>query len=198
MSLPILPPPQGKPKAKRPSNAMPRKAAEAKLRGTAETSELHQQAQVATVLTNHGHCFAAVPNGHVRSVWQNITGALEGVQAGMPDMLIFDPPPSLPHAVGVALEMKRLKGASRDVKKRQRKWLTKLAKRGWVPLVGYGASDAIVLLQALGYLEGCEVNEHRILHPRRLARVIALVERQAPTTDFLFGSAVGDDDEDEG
>ena len=80
MSLPILPPPQGKPKAKRPSNAMPRKAAEAKLRGTAETSELHQQAQVATVLTNHGHCFAAVPNGHVRSVWQNITGALEGVR----------------------------------------------------------------------------------------------------------------------
>lgn len=162
-----------------------------------ESDELQQQAQVVKWLRSYGYCLAAVPNGHVRSKWQNITGAMEGVSAGMPDLLIFDPPPSLPGCVGVALEMKRLHGGSTDVRDTQRLWLSRLAARGWVPLVGYGAPDAMAQLQVLGFCAESVLDSSRINHPRRVQRIIRLVERGAKPTEFLFGGAIGEPEEGE-
>ena len=51
-----------------------------------------------------------------------------GVKAGVPDVLIFDPPPLVPAARGAAIELKSSTGttsAEQDV------WLARLAAAGW-------------------------------------------------------------------
>lgn len=151
---------------------------------TSELSELRQQATVVSLLKRSGICYASIPNGHVRSKRQNIQAMHEGVIAGMPDLLIFDRPPALPHAIGVALEMKRLGGRSRDVKPEQLAQLKRLAIRGWVPAVGYGASDAIALLCALGYFPNLHLAESQIPHLFKYLRFVKLVAEQAPTSKF--------------
>jgi len=71
-----------------------------------------------------------------------------GVVRGVPDLLIFDPPP-LREAVGVALELKREKGGS--VSPEQQRWLQELNARGWVAIVARGAADALRQLRELGF-----------------------------------------------
>ena len=156
-----------------------------------EVSELADQAMVANLLTQSDVVFAAVPNGHVRTKRQLITAAKEGVKAGMPDMLIFTPPPALygrVYAVGVALEMKKTGAKSNAVRKNQRAWLRKLAANGWIPVVGYGAADAIAHLQVLGYaFKDFALNDRAVSDTtvRRLAKFKQLVEAGAPTSDYI-------------
>lgn len=150
-----------------------------------ELGELNQQATVVSLLKRYGACFAAIPNGHVRTKRQNIQATQEGFAPGMPDLLIFDAPPNLPDAVGVALEMKRKSGRSRDVRPNQRKWLRDLADRGWVPVAGYGALDAIAQLIVLGYFPGFEMRGNQIPHPGKVAKLRKLVGERAPTGAFL-------------
>lgn len=161
-----------------------------------ELGELAQQATVVSALRNAGHVFAAIPNGHVRSKRQHLQARQEGVSAGMPDLLIFDPPPNLPSAVGVALEMKRKSGRSRDVRKNQRSWLRDLADRGWVPVVGYGALDALCQLMALGYMSDLSLNDAQVPHPRKLERLCRLISQDAAPQEFLSGSQSEDADVD--
>lgn len=73
-----------------------------------------------------------------------------GAVAGVPDLLIFSPPPLLPGKVGVAIEMKRtVKPAW--LTPVQREWLRRLDECGWVAEVCRGATVAIELLTRLGY-----------------------------------------------
>jgi hypothetical protein len=73
----------------------------------------------------------------------------QGLRAGVPDLLIFTPPPIHPSAVGVALELKRESGSKPS--ESQLWWLEQLEKRGWACSVRYGDVDAVRWLESLGY-----------------------------------------------
>lgn len=77
--------------------------------------------------------------------------AAQGVRPGVPDLLIFDPPPNCPGKCGTALEMKTAKFTESQLRRSQRIWLADLADRNWISLVGHGAEHAIAQLQELGY-----------------------------------------------
>jgi len=114
-------------------------------------TELQEQIAIAKVLRRSGICFTHVPNGGRRDRREGASLKLSGVQAGVPDILIFDAPPNSPSAAGVALEMKRENGRMSSLSAAQRKWLDLLAARGWVCIVGFGAMDAREKLRELGY-----------------------------------------------
>ena len=89
-----------------------------------------------------------VPNGGARNV---VTGAAlkaMGVKPGVPDVLIFDPPPIVPESPGVCIEMKAGKGKPSAA---QLQWIGDLVDRNWLGYVCNGADDAIEKLKRLGY-----------------------------------------------
>lgn len=114
-------------------------------------SELSEQIMVVDELTRGRVVFAAVPNGGHRAGRESVNLRRSGVQAGVPDLLIFDPPPARPGRVGTALEMKREGGRLRDVSPEQQAWMELLGTLGWETVVGFGAMDALGKLSALGY-----------------------------------------------
>ena len=73
-----------------------------------------------------------------------------GVKRGVPDVLIFSPPPCMPRARGVAIELKRSDGG-KGPSPEQSAWLDDLDKLGWVAFVANGAAAAIAELQRLGF-----------------------------------------------
>ncbi|MHB1937038.1 MAG: VRR-NUC domain-containing protein [Acidobacteriaceae bacterium] len=75
-----------------------------------------------------------------------------GLVPGVPDLLIFDPPPAVSGAVGAAIELKRRRGGV--VSDAQKEWLEALAERGWQVAVCHGADEAIATLEAWGYGRG--------------------------------------------
>lgn len=174
-----------------------------------ELSELQQQAKVVSMLKRFHIYGFALANGHVRTKRQQITGAMEGVVAGVPDMLIVDPPPALfgkIYCPGVALEMKRRnldKKNGKMLRPNQREQLQKFAERGWIPIVGYGAHDAIAQLAALGYFQGFTIDDRLLDHPEDIKLFRELVEREAAPIEylmpqrFLVGKDTGDDDDDD-
>lgn len=89
------------------------------------------------------HC----PNESRAPVQYRAAQAKCGVKPGVPDVLIFTPPPKC-LAVGVALELKVGRGRTTPA---QKAWLDALAKRGWLCSVELGASNAINWLVSLGY-----------------------------------------------
>lgn len=109
-----------------------------------------EQVQVVKALVRAGATFSAVPNGGFRARREAAMLKAEGVQKGMPDLLIFTPPP-VGGYVGVALEMKRRDGRQKELRDEQRKWLARLEGHGWKSLVGWGAMDALGKLRDLGY-----------------------------------------------
>ena len=113
-------------------------------------SELSEQIMLVKALKRAKLTFCAVPNGGTRRKSEAVNLKASGVQAGVPDLLIFDSPPNQ-EGVGVALEMKREGGSPSSVSSKQRLWLDQLERRGWVPLVGYGWRDAVEKLRNLGY-----------------------------------------------
>jgi hypothetical protein len=115
------------------------------------TSELSEQIQVVRKLKAVGILFCAVPNGGFRHRGEAVRLRQSGVQAGVPDLLVFDPPPGMEGKVGTALEMKREGMTKSSVSVRQKEWLDNLEERGWVSLVAFGWRDAIKKLTKLGY-----------------------------------------------
>ncbi len=107
------------------------------------------QAIVVAWLRRAGILFCSVPNG-ARTSW-TVAKRLkaEGLVAGAPDLLIFDPPPVNMDRRGVALEMKAPDGAKPSPE--QLEWQARLTARGWVALVCYGHADALGELARLGY-----------------------------------------------
>jgi hypothetical protein len=124
-------------------------------------SELSEQIFVVRELRKRKVVFCSVPNGGRRDLREASKLKASGVEAGVPDILIFDPPPQL-RAVGTALEMKRAGGGRLSDK--QKKWLELLRERGWHTLVAHGAEDALAQLAEAGYEVGCigekEIHEH--------------------------------------
>lgn len=120
---------------------------------TARPTEAAEQAAVVRWLRRHKVFFAAIPNGGLRTGKGGAAQRTLGVLPGMPDLLIFDPPPApgrFPF-FGVALEMKRTGGNMSDVSEMQEKVFHQFIDVSWKALVGYGAADAIEKLEALGY-----------------------------------------------
>jgi len=102
--------------------------------------EWRESQTLAEWLTIRGHFFCHIPNETRGPVaWHRKRKAM-GVQAGMPDFLIFDG--------RMAIEMKRRRGGRLSDK--QKECLIKLADRGWRVYVAAGAGDAIDWLVSLG------------------------------------------------
>ena len=112
-------------------------------------SEAGEQVRLHQWLRRNGVLHCHVPNGGWRDRAEAAQFRGMGVSAGVPDLLIFDAPPAQRGKVGVALELKRVGG--KPPTEAQRQWLSALAERGWVVVVGYGFSDAKDKLTALGY-----------------------------------------------
>ena len=104
------------------------------------------------VLRKKCMAFCAVPNGGWRS--RRAGGQLkrEGVERGVPDILIFDRPAGrVVPWVGVGLEMKRRVRSVSRVSIEQKMFHERLRLAGWLVIVGYGAEDALSRLREVGY-----------------------------------------------
>jgi hypothetical protein len=118
-------------------------------------TEWHEQRDVCRWLRAHRIVFCGTLNGarlHSGSGRPDIVGAqlkAIGLQKGLPDLLIFTPPPYSPGCPGVAIEMKR--DATGRVSDEQRAWLDQLEAYGWKSFVGFGADATIRSLSELGY-----------------------------------------------
>ena len=81
--------------------------------------------------------FFAVPNGGHRSKRTAAAMKAEGAKPGVPDYLF---PVARPGAVGLAIELKRLKGGRLEPEQKQ--WLDALAEQGWQVAVCRGWEQA--------------------------------------------------------
>ena len=114
-------------------------------------TEHEEQVALAQLLTRAGLLWCAVPNGARTSMRTAVRLKREGLHAGVPDVLIFDPPPGTRY-VGACVELKRAGAPPSAVSVAQREWLAMLAGRGWLAIVGYGWQDAAAKLRAAGYI----------------------------------------------
>lgn len=112
-------------------------------------TEDQEQRVVVQWLEMHGVLFAHVPNGGYRRPVEAAIFRGLGVQPGVPDLLIFDPPPLADGYCGTAIELKRRQGGR--LTPRQREWLEALRRRRWYTAVCRGADEAIRTLERLGY-----------------------------------------------
>jgi hypothetical protein len=109
-----------------------------------------EQCSVVTWLRRGEVVFCAVPNGYHATSPQAAQRMVDaGLESGVPDLLIFDPPPNRPEFIGAAVEMKRIGGDKPT--NEQQDWLIKLAARGWITHTCYGAAEALTWLASLGY-----------------------------------------------
>lgn len=115
-------------------------------------SEHSEQVEVVRRLKRSRVLFCSVPNGGKRSRGEAAKMVREGLQRGVPDLLIFDAPPGVEGKVGTALEMKKAGAPPSSVRPEQKRWLKKLEDAGWWTIVGYGAEDAFKKLKAAGYV----------------------------------------------
>lgn len=113
------------------------------------SSEEAEQRVLVAWLTIRGVVFAHVPNGGHRAISEARRLKAMGVMPGIPDILIFDPPPNRPLCFATALELKRAHGGKVSVD--QQSWLIVLRSRRWAAEVCYGAKAAIDWLMELGY-----------------------------------------------
>ena len=109
--------------------------------------EAQEQEQLTKVLRRQGVVFFAVPNGGRRNAREAVGLRRQGVQAGIPDLVL--PGPDARWRC-LAIELKRQKGGS--VSEEQEAWHRVLRACGWRILVAYGAADAVAQLLALGVL----------------------------------------------
>ena len=112
-------------------------------------NEHWEQRQLAAALRRARVRFCHVPNGDRMNKKLSVMLALEGVHEGVPDVLVFDPPPAMPGGVGTALELKVVLGGAVSVA--QREWLSALGQRGWATVIAHGYEDALRQLGDLGY-----------------------------------------------
>lgn len=143
-------------------------------------SEHSEQARLVKILRRTDIRFCSVPNGARVTVREAVKLKREGLTRGVPDILIFDPPPvdpgsltprgqlvyqalmALPEperlqvaraagvAPGVAPEMKRVDGGS-GASAAQIKWGRALRELGWEWEPLAGWRRAVAWLEGLGY-----------------------------------------------
>jgi hypothetical protein len=88
--------------------------------------------------------------GSNKDLWSRIAAKREGMKRGRPDFEIYSTVPGRPEIRGIAIELKRAKGAKSKVSDEQFDKLERLREDGWHATVCYGAMDAIRTLQMLG------------------------------------------------
>lgn len=113
-------------------------------------SEAFEQKALARWLTFRKLLWCHVPNGGPRHIFAARNLQAQGVMPGVPDILIFSPPPASPSLRGVAIELKR-EGKIGVVSPAQKRWLAALTDAGWATRVARGAAEAIAWLHDLGY-----------------------------------------------
>jgi hypothetical protein len=112
---------------------------------TEETIQRH----VVAALRTAGVLFFHVPNASKSTPQYRAKLAALGLSAGVPDLIILDPPPKLLHKHGAALELKTEKGRAST---EQAAWLLALRERGWDAQFAYGLDEAIGWLREWGYV----------------------------------------------
>lgn len=83
-------------------------------------------------------------------LWSRIAAKREGMKRGRPDFEIYTRAPGRPDIRGIAIELKRAKGAQSRVTEEQLKKQLRMRADGWHATVCYGAQDAVRELQMLG------------------------------------------------
>lgn len=112
-------------------------------------TETSEQMALVRWLRRHRLVFCHVPNGGLRLKSEARKLKAMGTQAGVPDILVFSPPPG-GEFVGAAIELKRI-GGGRPATPSQREWLTRLSDLGWATTVARGHREAEEWLVSLGY-----------------------------------------------
>lgn len=94
-----------------------------------------------------------VPNGGKRHIGTALKMKKAGVKPGLPDILIFDPPPKFidQNAKGAVIELKRLKGGK--VSAEQLDWLNYFDETDWFVGTCKGLNAAINFLKICGYIK---------------------------------------------
>lgn len=110
-------------------------------------SEDREQRALCDWLDKKQIIYCAVPNGGKRNMVEATMMKKSGVKAGVPDLLIFTPPPMI-EARGVAIEMKSKTGRLSPA---QGEWLERLRVCGWCVTVAYGWDEAREFLTGLGF-----------------------------------------------
>ncbi len=116
-------------------------------------SEADIQKALVKIIDQARLLWTATANGGKRDKRTAASLKAQGVKAGVPDILIFTPPPS-GVGMGLALELKRPQGfgkARGRVSAHQRVWLEELRAIGWRAEVAYGYDHAIEILKSSGY-----------------------------------------------
>ena len=97
--------------------------------------------------------FSATANGGKRDKRTAAALKKQGVKPGLPDLLIFTPPPN-GVGVGLAIELKRARASGKQrgrVSAHQEIWLEELRSVGWRAEVAYGLDHALEILTRAGY-----------------------------------------------
>lgn len=110
-------------------------------------TEAEEQSRLVQLLRRKGVVVFAVPNGGRRNPREAVALRRQGVQAGIPDLVL--PGPDARWRC-LAIEMKRRQGGR--VSEEQEACHRLLRACGWQVLVCHGADDALAQLQALGVL----------------------------------------------
>ncbi len=111
-------------------------------------TEHAEQCAVASWLRRRNIWFFAVPNGAKMGPAECAKMKREGLEVGVPDILIVD------RGQRLALEMKAR--GSGTTSKAQKAWLAHLEGQGWDVAVCHGAGEAIAWLKEMGYGAGLD------------------------------------------
>lgn len=114
-------------------------------------SEFDLHRSTVRKLKRLGLLFTHPPNGGKRRPTEAIRLAAMGVQAGVPDLLIFTAPPSLPGVRGVAIELKVPHGR---LSVGQQQWLDALSACRWLVSVCRTEAEVDHLLCVCGWSAG--------------------------------------------
>ena len=114
-------------------------------------SETSEQISLVNHLNKARICFCSVPNGGLRDKQTARVMVAEGAKKGVPDLLIFDPPPLFPDFFATFLEMKVRDEMKAVTGPEQVRWHEKLHVRRWKGKVCYGSTMAIEYMRLLGY-----------------------------------------------
>ena len=118
-----------------------------------EMSEHDIQKRAVLLLRQAGVRFFAVPNGGLRAKHTALKLWQEGVEKGVPDLVIIDPPrgAAAGGCVGTVVEVKKRKGGKASPE--QLKWLADFSDRGWKAHIVKGLADLLDLLCQYEYLD---------------------------------------------
>lgn len=117
-------------------------------------TEADIQRELAKALDAANLLWTATANGGKRDKRTAASLKAQGLKPGVPDILIFTPPPS-GIGCGMALELKRDAGQGKQrgrLSPHQRIWLEELRALGWRAEVAYGYDHALEILRGAGYI----------------------------------------------